>query len=127
MRRHFELPEEDEEYLDSFGLDWETVITTNVHWLFIHKFPIPDGFNHIKATLAIRIAGYPQGPLDMAYFNPPLGRKDGQTINALSPIVIDGENFQQWSRHYKWRAGEDSLVTHIAQIPHWLTKEFSKR
>lgn len=127
MRRQFELPEEDEEYLNSLGLEWETVRVANEQWLFIYKFPIPEGFHDTESTLAIRIAAYPQGPLDMAYFNPDLIRKDGKVINAVTPLSIDGVNFQQWSRHYKWRDGLDSLITHLAQIPFWLTKEFSKR
>ena len=127
VRRQFELPEEDEEYLDSYGLDWETVIVVNEHWLFVNNFPIPDGFNHKNVILAIRIAGYPQSKLDMVYFSPPLSRLDGKSINALTPIVIDGVNYQQWSRHYRWRDGIDSLVTHIAQVPYWLNNEFKKR
>lgn len=127
MRREFELPEEDEEYLNSLGLEWETVRVSNEQWLFINKFSIPAGFSYAEPTLAIRIAAYPQGPLDMAYFSPHLSRKDGKVIQAVTPLIIAGVNFQQWSRHYKWRDGEDSLVTHLAQIPFWLTKEFSKR
>lgn len=127
MRKQFELPEEDTEYLDSYGLDWKTIIVVNEHWLFINNFPIPKGFNLKKATLAIRIAGYPQSKLDMVYFSPALRRLDGKTINALTPIVIDGANYQQWSRHYVWRDGIDNLITHLAQVPYWLNNEFKKR
>ncbi len=127
MRKQFELPEEDAEYLDSCALCWETIIVVNEHWLFISDFPIPNGFSLKKATLAIRIGGYPQSKLDMAYFSPPISRLDGKPINALTPIDIDGVRFQQWSRHYDWRDGIDSLVTHLAQVPYWLNNEFKKR
>ena len=127
MRKQFELPEDDVEYLDSLGLEWETVIISGEHWLYINKFLIPVGYNCKGATLAIRIGAYPQGKLDMAYFNPPLSRSDGKGINALTPLNIDGVMYQQWSRHYGWRDGIDSLVTHLARISFWLTNELIKR
>ena len=127
MRKQFELPEDDIEYLDSLGLEWETVIISGEHWLYIYKFIIPVGYNCKEATLAIRIGAYPQAKLDMAYFNPPLNRGDGKMINALTPLNIGGVMYQQWSRHYSWRDGLDSLVTHLSRISVWLTNELIKR
>ena len=127
MRRQFELPEDDEEYLDSCGLDWETVIVGNERWLFTYKFLVPTGYHTREVTMAIRVNAYPQGKLDMVYFNPPLRRSDGQMICALSPLNINGVTYQQWSRHYDWRDGIDSLVIHLSRIQVWLNNEFIKR
>ncbi|GAD58607.1 hypothetical protein MBEBAB_0857 [Brevundimonas abyssalis TAR-001] len=70
---------------------------------------------------------YPPGQIDMAYFDPPLARVDGKAINNLSALAIDGRTFQQWSRHYAWRSGVDTLATHLRRVRGWLTHEFRKR
>lgn len=128
MRRDFHLPEEDVDYLNALGLPWETVAQGGVNWLLLHNYPVPAGYNVTAATVAIRIeATYPTGLLDMAYFYPPLARADGQPINALTPLVVDGKTFQQWSRHYTWVPGEHSLITHMGCVGHWLTSELKKR
>lgn len=127
MRREVVLPDADVRELNALGLDWETIVAAGSNWLFIHGHPIPDGYNALIATLAIRLAAYPQGVLDMVYFDPPLARRDGQPIAGLSTLSVDGRSFQQWSRHYAWRAGEDSLTRHIRRGGAWLRREFEKR
>ena len=42
--REFKLPEEDEEYLNSRKLDWDTVIDGQAKWLIVHGYPIPAGY-----------------------------------------------------------------------------------
>ncbi|MBA3272287.1 MAG: hypothetical protein H0T11_00240 [Chthoniobacterales bacterium] len=131
MRRHFLLPETDMEYLDAQGLHWETVIEPGWQWLLLHDFPVPDGYNARRVTAAVSIcAGYPDAPLDMVYFYPPLARTDGRAINCLTTQVIDGKSFQRWSRHRTgqnpWRPGEDDLAAHLALVEHWLEREFMK-
>src|SRR5690348_13981378 len=75
MRRDFDLPEEDEDFLESLGRPWETVRDGGAQWLLLHEFPFPDGYNHATGSIAIAIpSGYRTAQLDMAYFNPALAR-----------------------------------------------------
>ena len=131
-RRDFTLLEEDELYLDNLGLVWEAINVIGVKWLLIKNYPIIPGYNVGHATMAIRMtAGYPTAQLDMVYFSPPLARADGQTINALSSIQLDGLVYQQWSRHRTaanpWRPEIDNLGTHVPLADAWLKLEFEKR
>jgi len=129
-RRAFSLLEEDTEYLDSLGLLWETIQKDNQeNWVLIHDYPIPEGYNTNKATLAVRVTPtYPTAQLDMVYFCPKLSRKDGRQIGALTDFMLDGKMFQQWSRHRtpenSWRVGIDNLSTHIPLADIWLNREF---
>jgi hypothetical protein len=126
-RRAFRLPEDDEIYLDSLGLRWETIIDGGARWLLIHAHPLPAGYSVDRVTVAIRLdGGYPPGALDMAYLHPPLQRADGKGISALCLQSIDGTTFQRWSRHYPWRDGVDSLATHHLRIKEWLAAELRR-
>jgi hypothetical protein len=127
VRRQFDLPEEDAEHLNATGMPWETLVDQGTRWLLIHDFSIPAGYNHRVTTAALRLVSYPPGIIDMVYFMPALARADGKPITALSPIQIDRKEFQQWSRHYPWQAGEDTLETHLARVHAWLAREFEKR
>lgn len=130
LRKQFPLPEQDEEFLEALGLQWETVLQGRSMWLFIHNYSIPDGYNHSKAKVAIKIEnGYPVTQLDMVYFHPELAKEDNGNINALTNTAIDGLNFQRWSRHRTpqnpWRAGVDDLSAHISLIQNWLERELN--
>ncbi len=132
LRREFDLLEEDETYLSTLQLPWETAKLANQNWVIIYDYPICDGYNLKTATIAIRmIGGYPTAGLDMVYFYPPLSRLDKQPIGALSNLNIDGKIFQQWSRHRTsanpWRVDIDNLSTHIPLADFWLSNEFEKR
>ena len=127
MRRDFELGGEDTRALDALGLPWQAIRSGPSRWILIQDYPIPPGYNHLKATLAIRLDTYPPGIIDMAYFDPPLARADGKTINNLSPATINGRSFQQWSRHYAWQPGVHTLATHLRCVRGWLSHEFRKR
>jgi hypothetical protein len=143
LRREFDLPEEDEDYLNARGLPWETAAVTEQGarglWLFVHEFPLPAGYARADdpnsspiaiATLGIRLTGYPGGALDMAYFQPPLKRVDSRPIPNLGVLLIDEKSFQQWSRHYTqsnpFRVGVDSISTHILLVEEWLQREFRR-
>lgn len=124
VRRVFRLPEEDEAYLDTLGLRWETIVDSRVRWVVIHDHPLPEGYTAQKVTIAIRIeGGYPPAALDMMYFLPPLARADGIAIRKTEAHNIDGGTYQRWSRHYTWREGVDALATHHLHIQHWLNAE----
>lgn len=127
MRRQFQLPEADQQFLETLGLSWETIVEGKVRWLVLHDYPLPVGYNQQKTTVAIQIgAGYPPGKLDMAWFSPPLARKDGRPIPALSAHVIDGKQFQRWSRHYAWVEGEHDLDSHLVRVWGWLEAELKR-
>lgn len=132
LRRDFTLLEEDVEYLNSLAFPWEAVSFRNQHWVFVHDYPLPEGYNVKTATAAIRITpGYPDAKLDMIYFNPPLNRLDRQPIKALTTMQLDGKTFQRWSRHRTqanpWRPGIDDISTHLPLVNYWLSDEFNKR
>jgi hypothetical protein len=131
-RRHFRLPAEDEAYLDSTGLQWETVIeaagSQAVRRLVIYGFPIPSGYNHASVDLFLRIEPlYPDTQIDMVYFLPALQKSSGGTIGALSSEPFDNKQWQRWSRHRTaqnpWRPGIDCVETHLQQVKSWLTRE----
>jgi hypothetical protein len=132
LRREFELPEEDEAFLDAYGCPWETVIDGS-DWVLLHDFLTPaGGYEPEKLIAAIRIeTGYPKAALDMVYFYPAITRQDGKAIGATQKRQsIDGKAFQRWSRHYTgehpWVIGENNLGTHIDTIEGWLQREFEK-
>ena len=132
LRRDFELLPEDAQFLDDYGLEWETIIDGS-QWVLIHEFPSQhEGYNHSKVTIAIMlVTGYPNAALDMVYVHPPLARKDGQRINATEhPQSIAGQTFQRWSRHrtaiHPWRPGHDGVGTHIFLIEDWFAREFER-
>lgn len=131
LRRDFSLPEEDEDYLDSLNLPWESVQDGDAQWVLIHGYPLPTGYNVQNALLGVRITpNYPGAQLDMLYFSPVLARTDGIAIGAVSSVVIAGIAFQQWSRHRTgsnpWRPGIDNLSTHVPLSEMWLKHEFIK-
>ncbi len=131
FRREFQLPEEDQVFLNVYGLPWETIIDGSP-WLLIHKFPTCEGYIPSETTAAIRIeTGYPDAALDMVYFSPHVKRKDGSAIGATEALQrLDGRDFQRWSRHrsakHPWMLGVDNIETHITLIEEWLSRELSK-
>lgn len=127
MRREFLLPEEDVGALDALGYTWETILADGVRWLLVHNWPVPKGLTAGRVTVAVRIvAGYPAAALDMIYLNPPLQRRDGCAIPNLSPLLLDGATYQQWSRHYTaanpWRIGLDDVTSHLRAAEEWLRR-----
>ena len=121
MRKEIALPEDDAECLDAMGLQWETIRNGNV-WLLLHQFEFPDGYNHRSGSVAIQIPNnYPMAPLDMAYFYPHLARLDGKQLRQTQVLQqIEGKQWQRWSRHYPWIAGQHNISTHIVLINNWL-------
>jgi hypothetical protein len=133
MRRQFDLPSFDMDYLGTLGLPWETIVDGAKRWLLISGLNVPAGYTVGNATVALQLPpGYPEAPLDMAWFFPSLMRKDGQSIGATQVTeVIDGKPFQRWSRHRTanspWRPGEDDVSTHMILVADWLEREFRIR
>jgi Prokaryotic E2 family E len=131
MRRAFQLAEEDEECLVALGLKWEAIIENGTKWLVFPEYPIPEGYNHRVAAAALRIKpSYPDDDIDMVYFHPALALTSGKGIRQLSPLALDGKQYQQWSRHRTaanpWRPGLDNVCTHLLQVNNWLERELKK-
>jgi hypothetical protein len=64
MRRAFQLPEEDVEYVEGLGLPWETVKDGDTRWLVVHNWPVPPGYNHPTAMAGLILpASYPDGQI----------------------------------------------------------------
>ena len=131
-RRAFRLPEGDEEFLNANGLRWETVTEQGYQWLILHRLSLPAGYNQTHIQVAVQIPpGYPDAPLDMVYVYPALARGDGRAIGALATQMIEGHQWQRWSRHRTpanpWRPGLDDISTHMALIEYWFAREFEIR
>lgn len=135
MRRDFDLPEVDREFLDTRGRLWETIVSTvggsTKRWLLIHDFDVPPGYNCRQVSAALLIeAAYPDTQIDMVYFLPALNLVSGGNINNLSSEDIDGQTFQRWSRHRTnanpWRPDVDCVATHLLQVDEWLKRELGK-
>lgn len=127
-RQQFTLPAEDQQFLHLQGLLWETLRTPEGgHCLLIHDFPIPAGYNVEKARVILKIPPtYPASEIDMAYFSPALSLTSGRQIRALTSCQLDGQPFQQWSRHRQageWTPGVDNCATHIRLVKNWLLNE----
>lgn len=132
MRKDFALSELDGEFLQSTGLEWETVIENGVMRVIVYGFPVPLGYNLSTVDLNVRIErGYPDSQIDMVYFHPHLSRADGRPIPALANDQFDGRAWQRWSRHRTgqnpWRPGVDYLGTHLGLVTSWLERELKKR
>ena len=130
MRQAFQLPEEDQMCLIARGFPWESVIENNAKWLILPEYSIPMGYNHRSVSVALRIPpSYPDADIDMVYFFPALALASGKTIRQLSPMQLDGKQYQQWSRHRTkanpWRPGLDNVCTHLLQVDSWLEKELN--
>ena len=61
-------------------------------------------------------AGYPASPLDMFYFDPPLGKADGTEAGELAIEEHFQRQWQRWSRHYQWTPGDDNLASHVEYV-----------
>ena len=126
MDNPYNLLPEDEEYLDgNYPSKWQKVSEGNGKFgLIIEGFPIPNGYTVEKSTLLLLIpSGYPGSVLDMFYFDPPLEKSAGSSINALAPETHFGQAWQRWSRHYQWQPGRDTIVTHIEYVKNELRSE----
>lgn len=129
-RRVFQLPETDRDFLDVAYPYWEAIAEGQSQWVILDPFEVAAGFNHQKVAVALRITPtYPDTEIDMAYFKPNLARADGKSIRALSTLQMDGQSWQQWSRHRvsgDWRPGIDNLETHLLYVRSFLELELKK-
>lgn len=129
QRRAFQLLPTDHLHLDCLGLRWETILVEQRRWLLIHDFALPAEFTPKCCTLALEIpANYPASQIDMFYFAPWVGRRDGGDIPSIQiRATIDGMEYQGWSRHRNascpWDANTDNISTHLVLVESCLAKE----
>ena len=128
VRRQFELPGLDREFLERRRLPWEAVIEQSGQWVILHEYPVPGGYNHATVSAALQLPeSYPDTQIDMVYFYPHLAGTNGR-LGGLSPLEFDGKIWQQWSRHRTtanpWRRGYDCIETHVLLVDEWLDREF---
>lgn len=131
MRKQFNLPSEDQEWLDMQGLRYELVLEGAILRVVLYDMSVPVGYNHPKTDVNVRIdAGYPDTPIDMVYFSPALIKFNGVPPKAITDDPFDGKPWQRWSRHRTaanpWRPGVDNLETHFVLVQDWLEKELVK-
>jgi hypothetical protein len=124
----FALLPHDEAHLDRLGLFWETVIDAGRRWLILPAYPLPPGFNHAAADIAIEVpVSYPGAQLDMFYCRPHLALTSGCVIPQTQVAEnIQGVSFQRWSRHRQWDSARDTLATHLALVDESLRREVER-
>jgi hypothetical protein len=115
------LPPDDTKYLTERAVNHSVIPEANMTCVVFRDFSLPPGFNRTQADLLLRISpGYPDVPLDMWWFDPPIKRADGQVIPATEVIERHiGRSWQRWSRHLPaglWRSGIDGLESFLALV-----------
>jgi hypothetical protein len=115
-----QLPEEDREYLDEKGYDYE-VRRDGMLNVVIRSFQLPAAYHPRKCELLIRLPdGYADASPDMYWTTPwvRLGSETGSLPQAAEqPETYLGRPWQRWSRHFTgWRAGIDGLATYLASV-----------
>jgi len=131
MRREFELPSTDVEFLVQTKKEWETVNENGVMRVIIHGYSVPAEYTVESVSLNFRIENsYPDTQIDMVYFYPHLIRKDGKQIGAISADAFDSKSWQRWSRHRTaanpWRPGVDNIETQLLLVDEWVKRELTK-
>jgi len=130
MRRNFNLPEQDVEFLELSGYQWEAIQEGNRKWLIIYNFPVPEGYHINSVNIGLDITpGYPVAQIDMVYFDQPVQLKNNRQIRATAYQPILGKNWVRWSRHRTgenpWRPGLDDVCTHLQLVTYWMERELT--
>lgn len=125
------LPE-DNVFLEHLNQKVDLLQESNLNWLILRDYPVPEGYKVDKADIAVLIPNnYPAGRLDMAYYYPPLIREDDKIVGALSNQNIEGKIYQRWSRHRTpanpWNPELDNIESHLDLMLNCLKVEFKKR
>lgn len=126
-RRDFPILAQDEAYLDSLGVPWET-IHEGRRWLLINGYPLPSGYEQTSCRLAIEVPqNYPVSEIDMFYCAPPLTLASHRQIPQTEHReLIAGCSFQRWSRHRsagEWSPARDSIFSHMGLVDESIARE----
>lgn len=115
------LPQADVGYLTERGADYAVSTEANMICVVLKKYTLPPGYDQASADLLLRLnVGYPDVPPDMWWFDPPIRRADGRTVQATESMESHlGRSWQRWSRHFnagQWQSGIDCLETFLALV-----------
>lgn len=111
------IPEDDIEFLEGKGFDYDLVQSGKDIHLIIHHFPFGP-YVPKEADLLVRLlAGYPQTAMDMFYTIPDVKLPSGAFPDRCNQHPVIGDKpWQQWSRHITWRSGIDNLRTFVMAV-----------
>lgn len=131
----FQLPEEDQEYLDAKGIQYELLVETlpggqERHGVVFRGFLVPPNLRIIangslasceRCDLLVVVPhGYATTKLDSFYTSLHLKRPDGtDPKNATGQELLFDAKWQFWSRHLvdsDWRVGIDGFSTYLQYI-----------
>jgi hypothetical protein len=117
-----DLPEDDEDFLNSKGHAWQLVPDGAGALLILSGYPVSEAvFDRAAVDLMIRIpAQYNMAGLDMFYVDPPLKLKNGGGYPNKADTFENhnSRSWQRFSRHFPtpWRAGVDGLRNFFPHI-----------
>jgi hypothetical protein len=115
------LPVSDTNYLADRNIAYRVSVEANMICVVVPNFALPRGLDRGHSDLLLRFsAGYPDVAPDMWWFDPPIRRADGGTIEATQAVESHvGRSWQRWSRHFnagQWRSGIDGIESFLALI-----------
>jgi hypothetical protein len=112
------IPESDRDFLIEKEFEHDIIPANGALHIVIRDFELPEAYIPAKTELLIILpAGYPNAALDMFWTAPDVMLKNGSwPTTATHHEDHHGKNWQRWSRHIAWRAGQDNLRTFITAI-----------
>jgi len=111
------IPDDDIAFLNEKGFDYTLVQSDKEVHLVIRRFLFAP-YTPKEADLLIKLlSGYPLTAVDMFFTIPDVKLPSGAfPLNCDQHPVVGGKPWQQWSRHFTWRSGVDSLRTFLAAV-----------
>jgi hypothetical protein len=115
------LPANDLACLADRELDHSISVESNMTCVLIRGYRLPLGYDRAQSDLLLRLSpGFPDVKPDMWWFDPPVRRADGTSVQATDLMEhYLGRSWQRWSRHLndgQWRPGIDCLESFMALI-----------
>jgi hypothetical protein len=115
------LPPEDIDALKRRGMAYTVTEEGGMTCVMFPTYALPKGFKTQNSDLLLRLnPGYPDVAPDMWWFDPPVQRMDGASIQATEHFEHHlGRRWQRWSRHLtaaQWKSGIDSIESFLAII-----------
>lgn len=122
------LPDDDAEYLEEKGFDYEAHLEGGMITLIIRDFELPDGYEPRRVELLLRLhPQFPQVAPDMFWTLPVVSHANGARPQATEIMEsFQGRSWQRWSRHFttaQWRPDRDNLRTYLRLIRTVLERE----
>jgi hypothetical protein len=122
------LPDEDVQYLEGRGFDYEAHVEGGMIVLVIKDFALPAGYQPDRVELLLYLhPQFPQVPPDMFWTSPVVSYTTGARPQATELMqTFLGRSWQRWSRHFtdaRWRPDRDSLRSYLRLIRTVLERE----